>query len=149
MKVAVRENKDNQIAQAIIKRDEDGSETPLNFDSNKAFTDEFIIDNEDIYVELYYDYVPKDVVHTVKHIYEGSSDVLLEIYTKAYKEEDEYRYVALNKNGWRLKEGSKSEYNGIASLEGPKEFTFTYVRDVVKVIVKDIVKDCYFNRYKI
>ncbi|MGP1402703.1 MAG: VWA domain-containing protein [Catonella sp.] len=141
IKVAIRENKDNQIAQAIIKRGEDGSEIPLNFDSNKAFTDEFIIDNEDIYVELYYDYIPKDVVHTIRHIYEGSSDVKQEVYTKAYKEEDEYRYVALNKNGWRLKEGSKSEYNGIVSLEGQNEFTFTYMRDVVKVIVKDIVKD--------
>lgn len=141
MKVAVKENKDNQIAQAIIKRGENGFETPLNFDSNKAFTDEFIIDNEDICVELYYDYIPKDVVHTIRHIYEGSSDAKQEVYTKAYKEEDEYRYVALNKNGWRLKEGSKSEYNGIVSLEGQNEFTFTYVRDVVKVIVKDIVKD--------
>lgn len=141
MKAAVKENKDNQIAQAIIKRGEDGSETQLNFDSTKSFTDEFTIDNEDIYVELYYDYIPKDVVHTVRHIYEGSSESLQEVYTKAYKEEDEYRYAALNKDGWKLKEGSEREYSGIVSLEGQKEFTFTYVRDVVKVTVKDIVKD--------
>ena len=135
--VNVKEEKDYSFDRAEIKRGENGNIASLNLSSGSLYTENFTIDNENIYVSLYYKYVPKSVQHTINHVFEGENS-RNDFSSKSLNEGDSYKYEAREEEGWNLKAGTESVYEGtVEKGEGDKTFTFTYVKDLVNITIND------------